>query len=213
MLSSYPQTPLTSCCFQKIPAAPSLCCSHWSCPSTRGRGFHCHGSRCRGFRCRATRSRSRSTRCSSSPRPPREASGSGCSCGGCAASREGPDRCCRCPRRGGLSRARLGCSHPFGAAAPWSCTPTLPSAWSCTRWTVCTLRLHPGPPELGSDKAWSLNLLTSGGVLPWACSRLLDWMMTEHNHPIFTRGVTGGNRGGAGLICWEREVSNHQTVD
>lgn len=187
MTSSFAQTPLTSCCFQRIPAMPSLCCCHWSCPSTHGRDSRCHDSRCRGFHCRVIRSHSRWTRCSSSPRPPREASGSGRSCDGCVARWEGPGCCCRFPLRGGLGQARLGCSHPSGAAVPWSCTPRPPEAWSRMRWTLCNPRLHPGLPEQGSDRAWNLNLLTSGGVLPKACSKLVNWMMKEHDQPIFER--------------------------
>lgn len=189
MASSFPQQPLTSCCFQKTPAVQSLCCYHWSCPSTHGRCSRCHDSRCRGFHCRVIRSHSHWTRCSSSPRPPRGAIGSGRSCDACVVRWEGPDRCCRCPPRGGLGQAHLGCSHPSGAAVPWSCTPRPPLAWSCMRWILCTLRLHPHPPAPGSGRAWSLNLLTSGGLLPWACSSLVKELMNEHNHPIFTRAM------------------------
>lgn len=168
--------PLTSCCFQKTPAVPSLCCCRWSCPPTRGRCSRCHGCRCHDFRCHVTPFRCHWTRCSSSPRPPLWAIGTCCSCGGCAARRRGPARCCcRCPPTGGLARAHLGCSRPFGAAVPWSCTRTLPWAWRCMRWTLCTLRFPLHPPAPGSNTAWTLSLLTWGGeVLPWASFRFGD---------------------------------------
>lgn len=154
--------PLTSCCFQRIPARPSLCCCHWNFQPTRVHCSHCHGCRCHDSHCRVTLSRCRWTRCSSSPRPPRWASKTCCSCGGCAARPRGPGRCCRCPPMGGLARLRPGCSPQCGAVVPWSCSPTLPWAWSCMGWTLCTLRFPLHPPAPGSNTAWSLNLLTLG---------------------------------------------------
>lgn len=166
MASSFPQLPLTSCCFQKIPAVLSLYWCHWSCSSTNGRGSRCHDYCCRGFHCPVIRFHSRWSHCSSSPRPPWGAVGSGRSCDAWAARQEGPDHCCRCPLRGGLNQAHFGCSHPSGAVVPWRCTLRPPLAWSC-------MRLLSGPPEPRSDRAWRLNLPTSGGVLSWACSGLV----------------------------------------
>lgn len=119
-------TTLTFCCFQKIPAELSLYCCHWSCPWIHDCGSRCHDSRYHGFHCRVIRFHSHWSHCSSSPRPPRWVIGSEYSCDVCVVRWEGPARCCRCPPTGGLVRAHLGCSHPSGAAAPWSYTLRLP---------------------------------------------------------------------------------------
>lgn len=166
--SSFLEPPLTSCCFQRTQEVLSLYCCHWSSLLTHARGSRCHDSRCRGFHCRVIQFHSHWTHCSSSPRPPRGAIGSVRSCDGCVVRQKCRARCCRCPPMGGRGQARLGCSHPSGAAVPWSCTLRTPLPWSCT------LRLRPYPPAPGSERAWGLNLLTSGEVLPWAWSRLFQ---------------------------------------
>lgn len=155
-------TKTTFCYFLKIPAGQSLCCCCLSCPWTHGRCSRYHGSHCRDSHFRVTQSHCHWTRCSSSPRLPPEVSGTGRSCDGCAMWPDAPGHCYRCRLMGGLARGHLGCNLPSGAVEPWSCTPQPPSAWSCRRWMLCTLELHPGPPEFGSEKAWSWSLLTSG---------------------------------------------------
>lgn len=122
MVLSVPQPPLTSYCSQRIQAVPSPCCCRWSFPSTRGRCCRFHDFHCRGFHCRVIRSHSRLIRYSSSPHPPQVVTESERSCDGCLVKREGPDRCCRCPQKGGPGQAYLGWRHPYGAAVPWSCT-------------------------------------------------------------------------------------------
>ena len=194
---------LTFCYSQKIPAVPSLCCCHWSCPMTHGRGSHSHDSRCHGFHCHAILSHFRWTRYSSSPHPPRGAIETECSYGCCVARQEGPDRCCHCPPTG---QADLGCSHPSGAAASSSCTLGPPLGWSCLKWKACRPRLHPGPPAPRSNMAWSLNPLTSGGVPSWAGSRLVLKDEEEQQSPHSNKGDSRGNDRRSGLICGQNKI-------
>lgn len=196
-----PEGPLTSCCSQTIPAGPSLCCCRWNSPPTRARCSRCHGCRCRDSHCRATRSRCRWSRCSSSPRPPRWASGTCCSCGGCAARPRGPGRCCRCPPTGGLAQPRPGCSPPCGAAVPWSCSRALPWASSWMRRTLCTLRIPLHPPAPGSNTAWSLNFLTWGDG-DARCVSLVCWVVHRWVTPCWQGG--GQVNDNCPLICREK---------
>ena len=168
MAFSLPQPTPTFYCSQKIQAMPSLCCFQWSCLVTHGRGSRSHDFRYHGFHCHAILFHSRWTRCSSSPHPLRGATESAQSCECCVATQRGPGHCCHCPLKVGRGQLQLGCSRSSGGAVPLICTPRPPSGWSCLKWMLCTPKLHPGPPAPGSNKVWSLNLLTSFGDLPWA---------------------------------------------
>lgn len=161
MVLSFPQPPPTFYCSQKIQAMLSLCCFQWNCLVSHGRGSRSHDFRCHGFHCHVILSHSRWTRCSSSPHPLQGTAESAQSCECCAVKRQGPGRCCRYPLKVGRGQPQFGRSHPSGAAVPLSYTLRPPLDWSCLKWTLCTLKLHPGPPEQGSNKVWSLNPLTS----------------------------------------------------
>lgn len=203
-------TALTFYGFQMTPAMLSPYCCHWSCRGTRGCGFRSRCCRFHGFHCHEIPSHSHWTRCSLSPCPLRAAAESVRSCECCMVKIGGLARCCRSLLKKGPDWAGLGRRRSTCGAAPLSCTPTPPwrLRW-CRRWTLYTLTLHHGPPAPRSNRAWSLNPLTSVG------SALGRFQVTQQDDerrksPHFHKGDTEGN---ARWICREKEITGFKKIN